>query len=232
MKRILSIVVLGATAVAAHAGGSTLLWDNYLSPGLGHDGLNALSSERNTVAVETWVVDDALFTDSVQILSLNWIALREIGMGAQYASADFVILDDQFQPVVSLNDLSYSATEEGSLFGLNLYEGTLTFGTADAGTDDAIILGPGQYYFGVRLVGNQLGGNYWATTGAGELNGMSYGFTKSPAFGQPGWTPVADVYGIEPTDFAFRVFGTIVPEPASFGVLALGALALTVRRRS
>lgn len=231
MKRILTIVAVSATAVAANAGGSSLLWDNYLSPGLGHDAVNALSSERRTVAPEAWVVDDALFTDAVQILSINWIALREMGLGAQYATADFLILDNDFEPVVSLNDLTYSSTDEGSLFGLDLYEGTLNFQSADAG-DGAIVIGPGQYYFGVRLVGNQLGGNYWATTGNGALNGQSFGFTKSPAFGQPGWTPVADVYGIAPTDFAFQLFGTIVPEPASIGLIVMGALVFTARRRN
>lgn len=219
-----------AVVLAASASAGSVLWNNYLTPGPGHDGVSALSSERQTLAAESWVADDTLFNNPVNIEEIRWIGYREIGTGGQYPLADLIILDGSFGTIVELSDQSYtdSVIETQQILGrtYEIYEGVLNLGV------NSQQLAAGHYYFGTRLVGNSLGQNFFATTGNGTLNGTTQGYTRSPSFFQNQWTPVSDVYGIQfNTDFAFQVYGTVVPEPVSLVMMLGGGLCLMLRRR-
>ena len=223
-----------ALCVVSSASAGTVLWDNYLTPGTGYDGVSALSSERNTVTADSWVADDAVFESPVLVDEVRWIGYREIGIGGVYATADMLIMDGSFNPVLELTDVDYSSTvlDTRVILGrtYEIYEGVVTLPVGESGEVDRE-LDPGHYYFGARLVGNGLGQNFFATTGKGEINGLTLGYTRSPSFHQNQWTPVDVVYGIQfDTDFAFQVTGSIVPEPVSFMMVACGGLFLLRRR--
>lgn len=231
MKKWMSLPLGMVLAGSAFAGGTQLLWDNYLTPPDGYDGQNALSSDRNTQTQDSWVADDAVFGQIVRVDEIRWVGYREINGGGQYPAADVTVLDSTFNTLLEFNDASYtdSVLDTVQILGrtYQIYEGSVSLETF-AGDRE---FDPGQYYFGTRLVGNTLGQNFFATTGNGTLNGQTIGFTRSPSFFQNNWTPVSQVYGIEfNTDFAFQVRGVIVPEPAAIAMLGAGAL-LFVRRR-
>lgn len=215
-----------------------LIWDNYLSPPNGHDGTSAMSSERNTIIADSWTVDDVVllgdtFPGGLVINEIRWIGMRDPAFS--YPNADFLVLDNDggapggtiFQGM----DVSYSATVIGANFGMETYEGVIT------GLNISLPApAPGEnyeFFVGARLVGaNALGRNYLATTGSDQpdpINGQTEGFFMGASFGVPDWLPVSQVPNTASSDFAFQVFGTAIPEPATIGLIALGGL--TIRRR-
>lgn len=231
MKRYLTssfVGLLSATAVAGTS--SALLWDNYLSPAPGNDGVTGLSSERNTLVQQSWVVDDFVVNDLTRIDEVRWIGYRESGANISYSAADVLIMDENFNEVFSASDVSYATTDLGDAFGLDVYEGMVVLNNGNPALGDET-LNPGRYFVGTRLVGNTLGQNYVATTGNGALNGGSYAFYQSESFAVNEWRSVNNEPAVGDSEFAYRIYGTVIPEPASLILLSAGALMMVRRPR-
>jgi hypothetical protein len=205
-----------------------VLWDNYPDSGYSLDSEMALSSERDTLIDATWTVDDAVFTDPVEIESVQWVGMHEPGY--EYPFADLIILsadpdggpEDEF---LMLEDLEYTIVWQSSDQGLERYEATVEL-------SESVALPAGHWYFGTRLVGDEhvgLGRNFVAA--ASELNpaGETAGYFWGPIFGAFDWLPVQDLPFIEePRDYALQVHG--VPEPGSVMLIAVGAVLAFYRR--
>lgn len=222
--RITHVIVLTVSVCLCPLVSADLLWDNYAIPN-GWDGETGLSSERDTLISDTWVIDDAVFEQPVIIEELQWLGFRD---AEPFAAADFIIMDNEFQVIAEVHDAPFTANDLGRQLGrFELYEGSVVLA-------EPVELGPGQYFIGTRMVGEFLGRNFAATSGTGAQNvkGLSEAYFKGVPFGFDEWTPVNEVLTSgEPSDFAFRVNGTIVPEPASLILLAFGAAATLRRRR-
>jgi hypothetical protein len=214
---IIAFIVLACSSASAD-----LLWNNYLTND-SIDERTGLSSERETIIPDSWVVDDAVFIDPVEVESVSWFGARE--PGAVYPAADLIVMDAQFNVVAEYADVVPTLVDMGDIFsGLTLYEAKITL-------PEELSLDPGQYYVGTRLVGETLGRNYALTTGNGTLNGQTEAYFRSETFGEPDWVPVSWVLSVGQSDFAFQVDGTVVPEPASIVLLASGVLLVVLRRR-
>ncbi|MDX2199031.1 MAG: PEP-CTERM sorting domain-containing protein [Phycisphaerae bacterium] len=229
MKRIVCAGVAAfATASALGGGAPMLLWDNYLSPGAGHDSLSGLSADRQTLVPDAWTVEDMVLTQPVSLTEIRWIGLRATGSNIQYPDADVLLLDSQLNTVQSFQNLDFTSTVIGTLGGFQVYEGRVDL----TGLNPlSLELAAGRYFFGARLVGNNLGQNFVATTGSGAVNGQGYGFFKSSHFGLPNWTPVGNVAGADDSEYSYQVYGTIIPEPVSLMMIGLGGIAMVIRRR-
>lgn len=222
----IALFLLGSFT-AAQADGALLLWDNYQGP-VGYDHISARSSERNTIVTDSWTADDAIFSAQdypfgVSIQEIKWIGMRD--PFANYMSADFIILDDGFNVISEVADLPYTVNVLGSDFGLQTYEGSIAV--------PDVVLTPGRYYFAARLSNGFLGQNFVATTGQGNIQGVTVGAFQSYWFGypgQPGWVLVSEIPSATVSDFAYRIYGVPVPEPASLATLLIGGLALLRKR--
>ena len=190
-----------------------LLWNNGE-----YKGSSALSSERNTIIPESWVVDDAILAGPSVITDFEWICL----MSRQFTPsfADFIILGDKFQRLYELKDLSYERLFEGESFGYDLWSMSVH--------NLSIFLPGGRYYFGGRPVGN---GDYRAFTGEKRMPlGKTEAFFQLEYFGYPDWTSVVEVKGV-PFDATFKLYGEPVPEPAPILAVAGAVASLLLRRR-
>ena len=224
--RLTHLIVLTVSVCLGPLASADLLWDNYAIPN-GWDGVTGLSSERDTLISDTWVVDDAIFEQNVIVQEIQWIGFRD---DKPLVAADWIIMDTDFVVIAEMQDAEFTRNDLGRQLGrFELYEGSLTLPEGEG-----VQLEPGRYFIGTRLVGEFLGRNFAATsaTGAGNIFGESQAYFKGVAFGFDDWTPVNEVLSSgEPSDFAYRIIGTIVPEPASLILLVLGAAA-ALRRRS
>lgn len=241
--------------VAAASADAILLQDNYLSkPGDGswmmpYDGVSANTSERNTMVTASWTGDD-LFVPAgseYQVSRIDWIGLVLNGPGGQWLGADVVIypanpdhegapIAPGTLPVAQFTNLpmdTFAPRETDgtpeTLFGMPVYEGQVSF--------ESVTLPAGRYYYAVRVVGNGRGRHYIATTGNGEDFGAGHmGITQSSMFFTPEWTDISTVLDMPSkpnyaTDFAYRVWGSVIPEPASLALVLLGLpLMLRLRR--
>lgn len=224
--RITHVIVLTVSVCLCPLVSADLLWDNYApNTPFGWDGVTGLSSERDTLISDTWVIDDAVFEQTVMVQEIQWLGFRD---DEPLVGADYIIMDNEFQVIAEVHDAPFTANDLGEQLGrFELYEGSVALA-------ESVELGPGQYFIGTRLVGESLGRNFAATsaTGARNIFGESQAYFKGVPFGFDQWTPVNEVLTSgEPSDFAFRVNGTIVPEPASLMLLAFGAAATLRRRR-
>lgn len=221
--RITYVIVLTVSVCLCPLASADLLWNNYAMTPTGWDGVTGLSSERDTLISDTWVVDDAIFEQPVIVQEIQWLGFRDAD---PLVAADYIIMDNQFQVIAEVHDAPFSANDLGMQLGrYELYEGTLTV----AG---GVELAPGQYFIGTRLVGQFLGRNFAATSVTGDHLGQSEAYFKGVPFGFDDWTQVNQVLiSGEPSDFAYRINGTIIPEPASLMLLAFGAAATLRRRR-
>ena len=214
-------VAIGLTPLAS----ADLLWDNYAIPD-GLDRVSGFSSERATLISDSWVVHDAVFETPVIVEQIQWIGLQgEEGTG--FTGADYIIMDSEFNVVVEVSNVAFDANLSGDqFFGWDVYEGTVQV--------EPVALDAGQYYFGARLVNSHLGRNFAATSfsGADLIRGDTEAYIRSVPFGIDDWTPASQVVssGIV-SDFAYRIDGTVIPEPTSLILLLIGAAA-TLRRRS
>ncbi len=242
-SRVFLAVVSLACLAAAGAQAETLLWDNYAGgiDALPNNGAINMSSERNTQVVEsTWVVDDAILNASPQqdvlLTRLNWYGARDAAYDP-YASADVIFLDRSFNILLELDDLSFNIVQERDYLDpfSRLYEGQVDFDVPVSVMND---LGTNSFYVGVRLVGSQhlQGRNHFVVSSSDStLFGDTEGYIKAAVFGAPDWRPASDVWYGAPTpninfEFAFQLYGDIVPEPTSIGLLLIGAAALLRRR--
>ena len=223
--RITHVIILTVSVCLCPLASADLLWDNYAATPTGWDGATGLSSERDTLISDTWVVDDALFETNVILEEIQWIGFRD---DKPLVAADWIIMDTDFNVLFDMNGAEFTRNDLGEQLGrFELYEGSLMLPEGKG-----VRLEPGRYFIGVRLVGEFLGRNFAATsaTGAGNTFGESQAYFKGRPFGFDDWTPVEEVLSSgEPSDFAYRIIG--IPEPASLILLALGAAA-AFRRRS
>lgn len=237
-------LLLGVGSMVAHA---DILWDNY--PADSYDATRHLSAERRTqvgptLETATWVIDDAHFDESVVVEAIEWVGNRQIRTsppGFGYDSADYAIFERvvdpnsgefTFNPILSVHDSDWSLLRDG----LGTHEGYTTYeGRVDLA--EGLALDPGEYWFGVRLVGNeanfQTGRNFLASrSGAVNPDGIADGgYIYNPGiYGDFEWHDSAGHpdFDDQPVDFAFRVVG--VPEPGSLCLLLIGAAAAIWRR--
>ena len=222
-------------------------WDNYLTAGAGYDGVTATSSEFYTRAEDSWTGDDMIVDQTVDVTSISWIGALEREPGATFDSVEVIIFRDPGSmpadkdlvlgtyavdsPLIigagGSGDLTMTDRAGEYLYGLQIYDGTATF-------DDAIRLTPGHYYYAVRVRGNGLGRAYVASTGNGATNahpGDSMGVFQSSTFDYPDppgmedpWVYVDSLPNSNASDYAYRINGIVVPEPAGFLLLAFGVL--------
>ncbi len=214
-----------------------MIWDNY--PGSTIQSGYALPSERNTGFVESaWAVDDVdlsgMSPSSIQISRIEWAGLRDPSFS--YSKADVIILDGALNDATAQTFSNLIATQTPITPDPNpdplreAYTGAIDFATP-------ISPNSSYFYIGVRLVGDGAfkGRNLFLTHSISTSHlGLTGGFVEAATIGAPFWRPASDVwYGTvgdsRNFEFAFRLVGT-VPEPVSFGLLALGGL-LGFRRR-
>lgn len=232
-KVLVAFVAAVLSTVAARGQGRQLLWDNFITPPDGYDGITARSSERQTIVTESWTADDAIFSEQqfplgVRIEEIRWIGVRDPSQS--YPVADAIILDDQFNTIGDpMLDLVYSVEvlgPSGFPIAPEAYRGTIDL----LAQGFEIELQPGRYYFATRVADAFLGRNFVASTGEGQLNGVTFGAFQSEFFGFPEWTLVENIPTAIVTEFAYQIWGTVVPEPASLILLAVGGL-FSLRRR-
>jgi len=189
-----------------------LLWDN------GEwDRAKAISAERNTEVSESWLVDDLLLTDAVEVQSVQWLAMHSTGFDP--TSVDVILLSSDLESIIELSDLEYQSHPEGEFMGLEVERITIN--------DFVINLDPGRYFIGVRFVGDGTGRAHAALQR--PIHGVSESYFRSEYFGLPDWVPVSEL-GLGPLDAVFKVYGDIIPAPATLA-LALPCLLAFRRRR-
>jgi hypothetical protein len=206
---IFATLALAATASHAQPG---LLWDNG-----DWDGLGNTSSERNTLVTESWVVDDIILDDPVVLRGFSWVCAMSPGL--EPVASDFIVLTEDLDPLTEMFDLGYTRVFGGVVYGdYEIYEVTLS--------GLAIDLEPGHYYIGGRIVGDGAGRSVSLLQGA--VYGQTAPFFRSEYFGYPDWVPLGDIYFER--DAVFKVYGDIIPAPATLA-LALPCLLANRRRR-
>jgi hypothetical protein len=210
-----------------------LLWDNFLATSDGFDPNVLMTSEKDaTVSLGgSWTADDVDFTSfggGVTIQKLRWA-------GALLDNRDYTV-----EVTILKNDLNYTQLAAISIPTFNILD---TFGSAPGGylryVADVTLpelgfhLDPGKYFVGIRLLSTN-GRNFMAGRGALNPQGHAMGIFKSAYWGYPNWIPI-DQFAtyqpehpyLDPTDFAFQVYG--IPEPAA--LLLIGGGVLFLRRR-
>jgi len=165
------------------------------------------------MVTESWSVDDFIIADPVTIREFMWTSLMRDDMNAM--GADLIVLNESFETIVELDDLPISRVFDGIMYGeFEIYHVTLS--------DLAIQLSPGRYFIGGRMVGD---GTSRAVSGMNNtMLGASWFYFKSDFFEVPDWT------NTDPLDVAFKVYGDIIPAPATLA-LALPCLLAFRRRR-
>ncbi len=232
MKRQFVVATLFALLGLVAGGQAEVIWDNFITDPEhgGFDGLAYFSSERTASVSDSWAADDADFGDPVRIEAISWSATADLDHAY---TAEFIILDEHFNPLHELDQLDWTIEDTyGDEFGYTAYTGRIDLQVP-------IELGIGHYYYAVRLASETgAGRNLQLTTGEGwsgngEINGQTGGAFQSTHFyyqGWPDWALIVDAYpGVNDTDFAYRLHGEIIPEPAS--LLALLTAGLLMRRR-
>jgi len=188
------------------------------------DGVNGLSSEKNTAVGDAYTYDNfnwgggpvaTVFGNFLQT-GLNQIAGGEweIRSGVSNGNGGAVVLSGS-------SVISWAFKGAG---GFGLQEWTLTM---NGGNQN---LAAGTYWVGVRPVGSGSGRAFVSTTsGAGSIGGPidDYNsFFNSPTFGVV-FGPAGDQTGGEP-DFSY---GITTPAPGALSLLGLGGLLAARRRR-
>jgi hypothetical protein len=215
-----------------------LLHDNY--PGDSYNSAKYMSAEKNTQIADSWVVDDATFASPVELQEIEWIGYRQVKSGSKtltYSQAEYSIRtrtgtpgahDFPLIPGAAQGEGSYTSTSLGLFQNetYELYSGKMVLPTP-------IALDPDEpFWFGVRLIGdasNQFLGRNFLVSAENQI-GLDQGFAFNSE-GWAGWIAVNTLPNFpQPTDFAFRLHGIVIPEPSSL-ILMLVAAGLTLARR-
>jgi hypothetical protein len=232
MRSVNLAIILVLALAGASSARAVLIWDNFLTANPptdgGFDGHSFFSSERNAAVEDSWAADDAVWTGNVTVQGVKWAGGRDPRF--PYGNVELIVLNEQGGglSVVQQYSLGQPTIQGtfGTFDGFEVYDGYIEL--PPGGLD----LGPGHYYFGVRLVnganGDEDGRNVMLTTGDGAINGVTMGLFQSDFFGYPDWTLTADTSAGITTDFAFQVYG-VIPEPVSLVLLTAGAFL--ARRR-
>lgn len=222
MKKILAISLFAALCAGSQA---QPMHPNDEFYGGNPNGVNGLSSERNTSVGDSIVLDD--FNHNGQ--TIDHVYGRFLSDIAKPVSFDYEIRSGVSNGnggtfVTGGSGVSGTWTPEPqySFFGFMGY-------LADIPT--SINLAPGTYWLGIRVVGNGSGRAFLQTTsGAQSLGGPignSNSFFNSSFFGA-NYDDASNYVG-SPADFSLGV--GVVPEPASLLALAGALASLAARRR-
>jgi hypothetical protein len=164
-----------------------------------YDNANGLSAERRTDgSLDRWIVDDVVLTEEIVITDVHWWTIDE----AQFnwnGFDDLIVLNDgggmPVDPaIVTMLDIPNTRIDTGEvMFGLPVYLYTIILDPADA-----ITIGPGTFWFGVRPVQVPLdptGQSYWATAPlTGSEVWVKYPDQNPANIWEPGSTYWPDAY--------------------------------------
>jgi hypothetical protein len=226
---VLLVVCGGVTAPGA------LLWDNFLTTPNGFDPNVLMTSEKNATIFlgGSWTADDVDFTASPGGVTIDKIRWAGAFLDNNAYTVEVTILrnDPNLTELAAITVPTFSVVN--------------TYGTAPGGftryvadvtlPNEGYHLDAGKYFIGIRLL-STTGRNFMAGTGTQNPQGHSMGIFKSTYWGYPNWIPINQFATyqpehpfLDPTDFAFQVYGTVVPEPAA--MLLIGVASLFLRRR-
>jgi hypothetical protein len=192
-----SLSVLGllllTTAPALPAPG--LLWDNGR-----WDGYASVASERNTWTTEATVADDFVLALDARVTALR--AEVEVIPTYKYDTADWLIYVATPNGPGDVVWQALGAQYDYEIFGSGQLQGRRVT------TPVVLRLPRGQYFLGVRMVGDFAGRAFLWSAGKGTIKGLSMGYFRSAHFGFPDWTRIDDRRLIgSPTDFSITIYG-------------------------
>ena len=193
------------------------------------DGVDGLSSEENTIVAQSMTYDNFTVGGAGwNISSMGGIFYGTMGFNFNSARMEIRqgVSAGNGGTLVATELFSVTSTDIGDAFGFN---------TLDVnGSVTPLTLAPGNYWVGISLVLNASVRSFAATTsGAGGVGGPindGNAFFNSSSFAL-NFVTAGSQLGGDP-DFAFRISGAPVPEPASLAALGIGALALLKKRRA
>ena len=219
MKKIFVVTFLFAFSVSSTAIADTL-WDSGpidTASGFSNAVDGVLGEGISRFLLADFVVDGAGWSVTDFHWQHVWVTpgIGQVGTGMELS----FIADNGGTPtgdVVGIaNNVNYSSVFTGQeVFSREVIESSVDF--------DSIVFEPGVYWFRAAIVGPE--NNFWLSA---DLNG-SEGWADYSDMG--GLRPFSDIFGI-PEDLHFRIGGSIIPEPTSFGFLALGSIACFHHRR-
>jgi len=220
-----SLLALVLTAAFALNASAVTLWYNG-----DFNQVNGLANERNTIVSQAAVYEDfnvtgpgwnitSVFSDNLSstvISGADW----EIRSGISEGNAGTLVASGTTSaPVVTLTGRSGFGFLEYmvQVNGLN------------------VTLAPGHYWLNVTPSDNGVGRSFNSTTSGTNCVGTPCGNNQNAFFNSTFFGAFFTSTGNlgQPYDFSNGVIGTVVPEPATVGLLTcgLGALLIAVRRR-
>lgn len=198
-----------------YEGMADLLWDNGDTNGA--NGVSHLGDPRRSILEDFTIADDAGWS----LTDFHTVQLWSSGASGVGTGYELSFWSDNAgapgAPIASANVTNYSEVDSGRVW----------FGRPEMAIDvdfDPIVLGPGNYWVEMRIIGPE----------------NSFQMVRdAPAQGSQLWTNYDDLGGLLPgsdtfgAEFhvAFNLTGTVVPAPGSFALLGLGGFAAIRRRR-
>lgn len=222
VMRVAAVVAI-ATAIPSSA--QAQLWYNG-----DFDGVNGLSSERNSLVSQSMVYDNFVVTGA------GWTITSVFGNFQ--SSYNFTTADYEIRSGVSVGNggsLLFSGAgmaasqvaTGGELNGILEYTATIS--------GLSIFLAPGTYWFGMSPVGSGSGRAFASTTGGTDASTAGNSFFNSTFFSSNFVDASVELGTL--SDFAYGVDGRVgggqdvVPEPATMTLLATGLAGMAAARR-
>jgi hypothetical protein len=208
---------LNTTAIAQAPPGS--LWYNG-----DFNGVNGLANERNTIVTQAAVYDDFNVTAP---LGWNVTAVFSVNLeDTVVTAADWEIRS------------GVSEGNAGTLVASGTTDSPTVYVTGRCGlnfcnyvvevTSLNVTLSPGHYWLNVTPVGNGSGRSFDSTTSGTNCVGTPCGNNQNAFFNSTyfGAYFTATSNEGQPDDYSMGVIGTVVPEPGTWVMMAIGALVL------